>query len=101
MSLSRMAIPLYVYGCPNSFITLLTEDYRPNYRQCLALMLWMSVQVLVLLAQDRFGPRFFIPKRFLPTKYDYHRPLPPEWGNLQASRCRTGEDESSLIALKP
>ena len=31
----------------------------------------------MLLAQDRFGARFFIPKRFLPQKYDYHRPRPP------------------------
>ncbi|CAN0152505.1 unnamed protein product [Discosporangium mesarthrocarpum] len=92
MSASRLVIPLYVYGCPDSFITLLKEDYKPNYRECLALVLWMAVQVSLLLAQDRFGPHFFIPKRFLPAKYDYHRPLPPEWGTQQAATRTAGQD---------
>lgn len=35
------------------------------------------MQVLVLLGQSKFGPRFFIPKRFLPPKYDYFRAAPP------------------------
>ncbi len=32
-----------------------------------------AVQVGLLLAQTRWGPRCFIPKQFLPAKYDYHR----------------------------
>lgn len=38
-------------------------------------------QVGILLAQTRWGPRCFIPKQFLPAKYDYHRRAlarPPE-----------------------
>ena len=31
------------------------------------------VQVGLLLAQTKWGPRCFIPKQFLPAKYDYHR----------------------------
>lgn len=36
------------------------------------------LQAAALLAQTRFGPRCFIPARFLPAKYDYHRALPPQ-----------------------
>ena len=32
------------------------------------------LQVAVLLAQGAYGPRCFIPGRFLPPKYDYFRP---------------------------
>jgi hypothetical protein len=35
-----------------------------------------SLQVLVLLIQYYKGPRFFVPARFLPEKYDYYRRVP-------------------------
>lgn len=35
------------------------------------------LQALVLLLQTAWGPRWFVPKRFLPAKYDYHRPVVP------------------------
>ncbi len=35
------------------------------------------VQAAVLLCQTVWGPRWFVPKRFLPAKYDYHRPVVP------------------------
>lgn len=31
----------------------------------------------MLLLQTAWGPRWFVPKRFLPAKYDYHRPVVP------------------------
>ncbi len=40
------------------------------------LVLWMGIQVTVMFFQDKFGPRFFVPKQFLPVKYDYRRPIP-------------------------
>ena len=36
---------------------------------------WVGLQLTVLYAQRRFGPRFFIPARFLPEKYNYFRPV--------------------------
>lgn len=33
-----------------------------------------AVQVAMLAAQTKYGPRCFIPKQFLPAKYNYHRP---------------------------
>lgn len=37
----------------------------------------IAVQAAVLLCQTIWGPRCFVPKRFLPAKYDYHRPVVP------------------------
>ena len=36
---------------------------------------WVGLQLTVLYAQRRFGPRFFIPARVLPEKYNYFRPV--------------------------
>lgn len=44
----------------------------------------------LLLAQTRWGPRCFIPKQFLPAKYDYHRSAlarPPD------AKVQSEEDE--------
>ena len=35
------------------------------------------IQAAVLMCQTMWGPRWFVPKRFLPAKYDYHRPVVP------------------------
>ncbi|RLN15370.1 hypothetical protein BBJ28_00007894 [Nothophytophthora sp. Chile5] len=40
---------------------------------CYALTAWMLLQVGVLALQQRYGPRFFVPARFLPVKYNYER----------------------------
>lgn len=37
------------------------------------LMLWVTFQACVLLLQHRLGARWFVPKKFLPEKYDYYR----------------------------
>lgn len=51
-----------------------------NSRWVWALVAWQAFQVTVLLLQDTFGPRFFLPKGFwfpeLDT-WDYHPVLPP------------------------
>lgn len=38
--------------------------------------LFAAAQVGLLLLQRRYGPRCFVPRRFLPAKYDYHRKAP-------------------------
>lgn len=37
----------------------------------------LALQATFLLLQTAWGPRWFVPKRFLPAKYDYHRPVVP------------------------
>ncbi len=80
MSLARLMIPLYVYGCPQNFVHLLFSEYEPDYQMCAALVVWVGLQVALLLSQDYLGPQFFVPARYLPPKYDYYRPLPQRRG---------------------
>ena len=72
MSASRLFLPLYYYGCPNSFIIPLNR-WEPKPSAALLLVLWMALQLCALRAQELYGARILIPKQFLPTKYDYRR----------------------------
>ena len=69
MSASRLLLPFYFYGCPKN-ITV-----PPDHHFLVCLTTWVAFQVLVLVLQDRWGPRFFVPARFLPEKYNYHRTI--------------------------
>jgi len=68
MSSARLLIPLYIYGCPHNFMR-----QAPDFQFCVHLVAYVAVQVAVLLSQHYLGPRWFIPARFLPTKYSYFR----------------------------
>ncbi|KAL0030093.1 hypothetical protein WJX79_006567 [Trebouxia sp. C0005] len=72
MSLTRLLLPLYLYGCPSNVLMIV-----PSPAFCMVLVAWLSLQAAVLLCQTVWGPRWFVPKRFLPAKYDYHRPVVP------------------------
>lgn len=68
MSVSRLWLPLYFWGCPRNLIDMAT---RPNLM--IALAVWVMIQALILLSQYHFGPRWFIPERFIAENYDeYH-----------------------------
>jgi len=68
---SRLAIPLYLYGCPDKFVHL-----KPDPMLCILLVLYSLAQVLILFWQSHSGGRIIIPQRFQPERYDYFRPLP-------------------------
>ena len=40
MTLSRLALPLYLFGCPHNLL-----DWDPNYGLCVLLVLYMGAQV--------------------------------------------------------
>lgn len=67
-SITRLAIPLYFWGCPYNFLHI-----HPEPGSAVALVAWLLTQAAILLSQYKFGPRWFIPKEFLPEKYDYYR----------------------------
>lgn len=76
MSATRLVIPLYVYGFPSNLVHIIAgEKFKSNYGMCFALVLWTAVQIWILLLQQKLGPQFMVPARFLPPKYDYRRPL--------------------------
>jgi hypothetical protein len=139
-SVARLALPLYMLGCPSSIyywrLAPLSraessswpqdpasapanypwsppagtspadagpharELYASGLRFVVGITVWMAIQVLVLLLQNRpgWGPRFFVPAAYLPTKYDYHRavsvsegrvlPAPHETAAWMRSRAR-------------
>ncbi|XP_021726908.1 transmembrane E3 ubiquitin-protein ligase 1-like isoform X3 [Chenopodium quinoa] len=68
MTITRLAIPLYVFGCPNNFMRI-----GPDKNWCICLCSFMGLQALVLLLQHYLGSRCFIPRQILPEKYSYYR----------------------------
>lgn len=99
VSLCHLFIPLYILGCPNNFLGLLSVYTNPHYlaeiagehgahaqdlhhlslssvSACWVLVVWMTFQVGLLLLQTALGPRFFVPKKWLPSRYDYKRSIP-------------------------
>ena len=60
----------------------------------------------VLLLQHYRGPRFFVPRRFLPEKYDYYRRVPTQAGGegLDCAICMmpiNGHSDSSARVVTP
>ncbi|ETI35379.1 hypothetical protein F441_18151 [Phytophthora nicotianae CJ01A1] len=74
ISALRLFLPLYFYGCPDNFLTAFPMyESKINPHFCYVLAGWMGLQVGILALQQRYGPRFFVPARFLPVKYNYER----------------------------
>lgn len=80
MTFTRLAIPLYVFGCPNNFMRIANDK---NW--CICLGVFMGLQALVLLTQHYLGSRWFIPHQILPEKYSYYRLL--DHGSSHATDC--------------
>ncbi|KAF6141900.1 hypothetical protein GIB67_037868 [Kingdonia uniflora] len=70
MTVTRLAIPLYVFGCPNNFMRIENDK---NW--CIFLVVFMGLQASILLLQHYLGSRCFIPHQILPEKYSYYRRL--------------------------
>eukprot|EP00850_Spirogloea_muscicola_P020300 SM000212S06893 [mRNA] locus=s212:70210:73965:- [translate_table: standard] len=68
ITITRLAIPLYTFGCPKNFMRV-----EPSAAWCITLIILMASQATVLLLQHYFGSRCFVPRQFLPEKYSYFR----------------------------
>ena len=57
MSLTRLFIPLYIYGCPQNFIATMGEQsaysHLFNPTACLVLAIWLTCQIVFLYLQVR------------------------------------------------
>jgi len=73
MSVTRLAIPLYLFGCPNNFMRI-----EPDKNWCISLGVFIGLQASILLLQHYLGSRCFIPRQILPEKYSYYRRFDPE-----------------------
>lgn len=92
-AVTRLMLPLYVFGYPGSFLQYLRgDDTPPETMTAILFFAWMSIQALVLMLQRRLGSRFFaslVPAFLLPKPYDYFRSVGAEI-TLQASRGSEG-----------
>ncbi|XP_061355581.1 transmembrane E3 ubiquitin-protein ligase FLY2-like [Gastrolobium bilobum] len=68
ITVTRLAIPLYIFGCPNNFVRI-----EPDQSWCVCLAVFVVLQAAILLLQHHLGSRWFIPHQILPERYSYHR----------------------------
>lgn len=69
-SVLRILPIAYFYLVPNNMV--LSE---PDGKAFSVLLLWLWAQLVLLLAQDIVGPRYGMPKGWMPEAWDYHRIL--------------------------
>ncbi|KAK4286140.1 hypothetical protein QN277_002739 [Acacia crassicarpa] len=68
ITVTRLAVPLYTFGCPKNFMRI-----EPVKSWCLCLTAFIGIQAAILLIQNYLGSRCFIPRQILPEKYSYYR----------------------------
>lgn len=68
---TRMILPLYFLSCPKNIFF-----FENNLTLSFILFFWTNFQIIILLLQHYFGPRFMIPSFFLPSKYNYKKETP-------------------------
>ena len=83
ITVTRLAIPLYAFGCPKNFMRIET-----NVWWCLGLTAFLGAQAGVLLLQHYFGARCFVPRQVWPFEFGTCRTssqiwLDPLWKNFQ------------------
>lgn len=94
ISALRLFLPLYFYGDSDNFLTAFPMyESKPDYHFCYILTGWVALQVGVLVLQQKYGPRFFVPARFLPVKYNYERRVNKE----ELSLLRTSNNDEGTI----
>ncbi|KAH9566364.1 hypothetical protein CY35_04G126700 [Sphagnum magellanicum] len=86
VTFTRLAIPLYTFGCPKNFMGVET-----NLEWCIGLTTFLALQAAILLLQHYLGARCFIPHQMLPEKYSYFRRV--QTSSLQI----VGADETIVV----
>ncbi|KAG0330439.1 hypothetical protein BG000_011704 [Podila horticola] len=99
MTVTRLVLPIYFYACPENLM-----GHEPT-KWIWGLVLWVGLQVAMLLLQDWLGPRFFIPKKYLPPIYDYHPIIPAgdeeSSGQGAAAGHAHGHQQDCAICMLP
>ena len=99
MSITRVMLPVYLFGYNSNFVAVAFPAFKPDPGLCMTLVLWVGAQAAVLIMQMKWGTRFFIPAKFLPTPFDYSRPIPPallaQWGVKADGKSLGGSSSSS------
>ena len=96
ISITRLAIPLYLYGCPNKFVHL-----KENYTVCVLLVLYVSIQAGLLTWQSLSGGRVFIPAHLQPERYSYSRLPPAQLASEDCSICMSRVEDPQNCMVTP
>lgn len=99
MSITRLIAPLYTYGMPNNFFKELEPEFQTDFLTCQLLVIWLGIQAAILWGQSKYGARFMIPSRFLPPKFDYHRPIPSSLLPQPLDRLKSSTEERESSSL--
>lgn len=93
---------MYVFGCPRNFL-----ESPTNILAIVGILVLAVVQISLLGAQDKWGSRFFIPKRLQPDFHDYHQAFLLESNDSEAcaicmrdiclARDQFTEDEEGML----
>lgn len=92
-SISRLMILWYLFAYEHN----LMGSYSPP--NAIFFTFYYSLQVLIVLLQNRYGGAFFLPRRFRARGYDYyHEPVPP---NTECSICLSPIAENDETMVTP
>jgi hypothetical protein len=65
-SILRLLPAMYIEVFKNPF------NHHKDIGFAIFLVIWLSIQISILFAQEALGPRFFLNDKYLPQAYDYH-----------------------------
>jgi len=97
MSITRLSLPLILFGVPNNFMQEIEPEFPSDNWLCIMLTIWVGIQTALLIGQSKYGARFMIPARFLPPKYDYSRPIPATLLPPQMLQSRSNANSEELV----
>lgn len=95
LTISGVRLVPVLYAClvPNNI-----ANHRLDPTLAAVISGWQWVQVLVLVAQSILGPRFFLPRGYLPDLYDYHPIITEE--DIESGFAFDNDPDSNLPKLK-
>eukprot|EP01156_Anaeramoeba_ignava_P014161 Anaeramoba_ignava/a608398_22.p1 GENE.a608398_22~~a608398_22.p1 ORF type:complete len:504 (-),score=103.58 a608398_22:200-1687(-) len=68
-SFTKLYTPIYFFFYKGNFLRV-----KPDQRFTIYLIIFVISLLIIILSQKK-NPRYFIPKKFLPEKYNYFRPI--------------------------
>ncbi len=96
VAICRLIVPLYVWGCPENIFNgqLIPRPYGNGSFVSVTIVLLQLIQVGLMLTQQKFGPRWFVPWMCLPHVYNYYRrvELDEEFGVPECVVCMSEID---------
>ena len=62
-SITRLNLPLILFGLPGNFMHEIEPEFPLDHQLCVMLVIWVGIQTGLLVGQSWYGARFMIPAR--------------------------------------